>query len=249
MGTFVRDAPSDFRRHAGGTRSSAVHAAAGVLFALVLLAKPQVSFAAPASDTDGDGYDDMTELANGYSPYGPGKLAETDTDGDGLSDADEIVFGSDPLRPDTDGDGFPDGLEVLNAFDPTLGGGARLKKRIVISLASQTLDYSIGPKHLGSFKVSTGKARTPTPVGVFAIRDKKPRAWSAHAKLYMPYWMPFIGTQYGLHELPEWPDGTKEGQWHLGTPASGGCVRLGVGPAKTLYEWSEIGTEVEIKKA
>lgn len=61
--------------------------------------------------------------------------------------------------------------------------------------------------------------------------------------------MPFIGTQYGIHELPEWPNGVKEGTGHLGTAVSGGCVRLGIGPAKALYDWAEVGTEVEIRKS
>ena len=60
--------------------------------------------------------------------------------------------------------------------------------------------------------------------------------------------MPFIGTKYGLHELPEWPGGKKEGEDHLGTPVSGGCIRLGVGAAKELYEWADVGTEVIISK-
>lgn len=205
--------------------------------------------AAPtATDQDGDGYDDATELAHGYSPFGPGTLAQDDADHDGLSDADELTFGSDPLNADTDGDGYPDGEEVRQGFDPTESGGAKLKKRIAITLATQTLKYYLGPKEIGSFPVSSGKASTPTPVGTFAIQDKKPRAWSAHAHLYMPWWMPFIGTQFGIHELPEWPNGVKEGQGHLGTPVSGGCVRLGIGPAKTLYDWAEVGTEVDIAK-
>lgn len=201
-----------------------------------------------AVDHDGDGFDDATELANGYSPFGSGKLSDNDADADGLSDADELAFGTDPLLADTDNDGFLDGVEVTDGYDPTVGDGAKLKKRIVITLSTQTLKYYLGPREVGAFKVSSGKASTPTPVGTYAIRDKKPRAWSAAAKLWMPYWMPFIGTTYGLHELPEWPNGFKEGVGHLGTPVSHGCVRLGVGAAKTLYEWAEIGTEVDIRK-
>ncbi len=171
-----------------------------------------------------------------------------DTDGDGLSDADEILYGTDPFNADSDHDGYPDGLEVQNGYDPTKPDGAKLKKRIVITLASQNLEYDLGPKTLGAYRISTGRPGHPTPVGTFAILDKKPRAWSNEAKLWMPWWMPFKGTSYGIHELPEWPGGKKEGANHLGTPVSGGCVRLGIGPAKTLYDWAEVGTEVIIKK-
>lgn len=37
-------------------------------------------------------------------------------------------------------------------------------------------------------------------------------------------------------------------KFYLGKPASHGCVRLGVGPAKLLYDWTEIGTKVIIKE-
>lgn len=199
------------------------------------------------ADTDGDGWDDKTEIENGYDPRGPGRLYETDSDGDGLSDADELLFGSSLMDPDTDGDGYPDGFEVEHGYDPTDPRPVKLKKWIEIVIPDQALTYHLGPKALGTFAVSTGRPGSPTPVGVFRINDKIPRAWSASAKLWMPYWMPFIGTKYGIHELPEWPGGFKEGEAHLGTPVSGGCVRLGVGAAKTLYEWAEVGTEVVIR--
>jgi lipoprotein-anchoring transpeptidase ErfK/SrfK len=52
--------------------------------------------------------------------------------------------------------------------------------------------------------------------------------------------------KYGLHELPEWPNGYKEGASHLGIPVSHGCVRLGVGAAVRVFNWVEIGTPVVI---
>jgi lipoprotein-anchoring transpeptidase ErfK/SrfK len=60
--------------------------------------------------------------------------------------------------------------------------------------------------------------------------------------------MAFIGSEYGIHELPEWPDGTKEGESHLGTPVSHGCVRLGRGDAQAVYDWVEVGTPVFIHR-
>jgi len=215
---------------------------------LVLVARPVFAGEPTAFDTDGDGYDDATEIANGWSPYGPGRLAENDADGDGLVDGDELRYGTDPRVADTDGDGYDDGTEVKNAYDPLDRGGGKLKKRVVISLAEQELTYYLGNVVQATHPVSTGRPGYATPTGTYAILDKLPRAWSASAHLWMPYWMPFIGTKYGLHELPEWPGGAKEGEDHLGTPVSHGCVRLGVGAAKELYDWVDVGTEVTILK-
>lgn len=199
------------------------------------------------ADTDGDGYDDKTEIEAGYNPAGEGRLYESDRDGDGLSDADELLFGTGIMNPDSDGDGYPDGLEVEYGFDPAAPGGAKLRKWIEVVIPDQELTYHLGPKAIGTFAVSTGRPGAPTPTGTFRINDKIDRAWSRSAKLWMPYWMPFIGGLYGLHELPEWPGGIKEGEDHLGQPVSGGCIRLGIGAAKTLYDWVDVGTEIVIQ--
>ena len=218
-----------------------------LIAALLFLAAPAAQAGMPsATDADGDGYDDATEIANGYTPYGPGRLDAHDADGDGLTDAQELSYGTNPLVADTDGDGYADALEVAQGYDPRDPDPVKPKKRIVISIARQELTYYQGDVAVASHPVSTGRPGRPTPTGTFAVLDKIPRAWSASAKLWMPYWMPFIGTKYGLHELPEWPGGIKEGEDHLGTPVSGGCIRLGVGPAKELYEWADVGTEITI---
>lgn len=199
-----------------------------------------------SADTDGDGYPDGLEIEAGYHPNGFGRLYEADTDGDGLNDADELLFGSSLALADSDGDGYPDGAEVEAGYDPTNPEPVKLRKWIEVVIPEQRLTYHVGPKPIGEFTVSTGRPGAPTPVGTFRINDKIDRAWSVSARLWMPYWMPFIGTKYGLHELPEWPGGIKEGEDHLGQPVSGGCIRLGVGAAETLYEWVDVGTEITI---
>jgi L,D-transpeptidase-like protein/thrombospondin type 3 repeat protein len=130
-------------------------------------------------DHDGDGYDDATEVANGWSPYGLGRLDANDADGDGLTDGDELARGTEPLTADTDGDGFSDGDEVRNAYDPLDVAPTKLKKRIVISLAKQELTTYHGDVPLATHRVSTGRPGMPTPTGTYAVLDKKPRAWSA----------------------------------------------------------------------
>lgn len=218
-----------------------------LLAAAFLAFLPSAALAADPFDSDGDGYDDATEMANGYTPYGPGRLDAHDADADGLTDGFEIAFGTDPREADTDGDGYGDATEIASGYDPLDAAPKKAGKRIEIDLSEQTLTAYLGGKALASHPVSTGRPGHPTPVGTFAINDKIPRAWSARARLWMPWWMPFIGTTYGIHELPEWPGGAKEGEASLGRPVSGGCVRLGVGPAKELFDWADIGTPVVIK--
>jgi len=121
-------------------------------------------------------------------------------------------------------------------------------KYIEVNLTHQMLYTIDGTQLVNSYKVSTGKWSMPTPIGDYVINNKDPRAYSSKYGLYMPYWMAFIGSEYGIHELPEWPDGRKEGESHLGTPVSHGCVRLGRGSAEEVYNWSEIGTPIFIHK-
>ncbi len=170
-----------------------------------------------------------------------------DTDNDGLIDILETRFGTDPTKKDTDGDTFEDGLEIQMAYSPTSSQPIRLEKTIFIKLKTQTMEKRVGGIAVKAFKVSSGLPGTPTPPGEYKVLNKNVRAWSKSAKLWMPYWMAFSTKGYGVHELPEWPGGKKEGANHIGKPASHGCVRLGVGPAKEMYDWAPIGTRIAIE--
>jgi len=118
-------------------------------------------------------------------------------------------------------------------------------KYIDINLSSQIMTIFEEGRLLDSFLVSSGKMGMNTPKGEFAVRNKAPRVWSRAYGLYMPYWMAIVPDgKFGIHELPEWPGGYKEGANHLGIPVSHGCVRLGVGPAQRVFEWAEISTPI-----
>ena len=198
-------------------------------------------------DTDGDGYSDWNELVNGFSPHNaiPVKMENNDLDSDGLSDRMELNFHTNLTKADTDGDGYSDGIEIENGFNPLDIEKNKLEKRIEINLAQQELSYFLGGVRMDTFIVSSGKAGMYTPMGYYEIDGKSERAWSSYG-LWMPYWMSLQNGYFGIHELPEWPDGTKEGEDHLGVPVSHGCIRLGVGPAEFLYNWSPVGTKVFI---
>lgn len=120
-------------------------------------------------------------------------------------------------------------------------------KYIDINLSSQVMVLFENGTPLDAYMVSSGKRGMDTPKGEYHIQNKTPRAWSKTYGLYMPYWMAIVPSgKYGIHELPEWPGGYKEGANHLGTPVSHGCVRLGVGPAETVYDWAPVGTLVVV---
>jgi lipoprotein-anchoring transpeptidase ErfK/SrfK len=102
-------------------------------------------------------------------------------------------------------------------------------------------------RSVDAYIISSGKRGMDTPKGDFQIYNQALRPWSKKYSLYMPYWQAITSDgQFGIHELPEWPGGYKEGANHLGTPVSHGCVRLGIGAAKRVFEWAAIGTPVVI---
>jgi len=200
-------------------------------------------------DLDNDGYTNEQEIENNYSPYNPGavKIDKSDMDKDGLSDYWELKFKTDPLNSDTDSDGYTDGKEIDMAYNPLSSLTGKLPIKIGIDLKKQELTYFVANEPWKIFTVSTGKASMPTPKGTFYIANKSSKAWSKTYKLWMPYWLGLGKSQVGIHELPLWPNGYREGEDHLGKPVSHGCIRLGIGPAKYLYDRVGTGTEVIIK--
>lgn len=120
-------------------------------------------------------------------------------------------------------------------------------KYIDIDIASQTMVIFENGIALDAYLISSGKRGMDTPKGNFQVYNKAPKPWSKQYSLFMPNWMAITPDgKYGIHELPEWPGGYKEGANHLGIPVSHGCVRLGVGSAERVYAWAEIGTPIII---
>ncbi len=120
-------------------------------------------------------------------------------------------------------------------------------KYIDINIANQVMTLFENGQALDAYMISSGKRGMDTPTGEFAVQNKALRPWSKRYGLYLPYWQAITPDGlYGIHELPEWPGGYKEGENHLGIPVSHGCVRLGVGAAERLYAWSEVGTPIVI---
>lgn len=120
-------------------------------------------------------------------------------------------------------------------------------KVIDVDLTKQIMSvYGFGELK-GLYKVSTGMTGMKTPIGKFKISRKSAFYWSNACSCRLPYAMEFF-AQKGLfiHELPYFPEKGQEGAASLGNPVSHGCVRLGTGDAKEVYDFAEIGTPVII---
>ena len=135
--------------------------------------------------------------------------------------------------------------DMLEAFGPkTLKPGQYLWRdipvdgpsRVVVSLSDQLAFLYKGDALVAVSTISSGASKTPTPTGIFNVREKKTMHRS---RKYENAPMPFAQfiDQYGvaLHagHLP-------------GHPASHGCVRLPSKFAAKLFQTTEVGTTVLI---
>jgi lipoprotein-anchoring transpeptidase ErfK/SrfK len=113
---------------------------------------------------------------------------------------------------------------------------------IDIDLSEQTLRAYEGSELVGSFLVSTGINKYPTETGQYHIYVKYLSSLMHGEDYYLPdvpYSMYYSGD-FSIH-------GT---YWHhnFGTPMSHGCVNMDISEAEWLFNWSAIGTLVNIHR-
>ncbi len=111
---------------------------------------------------------------------------------------------------------------------------------IDVDLSEQRLYAYEGDVLINSFIVSTGTWQTPTVTGSYKVWVKLRSAAMSGPGYYLPdvpYIMYFYGD-YGIH-------GT---YWHnnFGTPMSHGCVNLSTPDAEWVYNFSKVGTVVNV---
>jgi tetratricopeptide (TPR) repeat protein len=122
-------------------------------------------------------------------------------------------------------------------------------KRVEINISRQRLYGYEGDNMVFNWAVSTGLPGRDTAAGHFQVLSKIPMAYSYIWSLSMPYWLGiyYVGhVENGIHALPIRPNGTVMWGGLLGQKASYGCIILNNQNAKTLYNWVEIGTKVDI---
>lgn len=97
------------------------------------------------------------------------------------------------------------------------------------------------------FICSTGRDRTPTPIGKYALTYKVP-SFGQNKGYMCKYAFGFIGTTYLYHSIIYDKTGTYllENKGVLGKKASDGCIRFSVDYAKWFYDNMIPGTTVYI---
>jgi len=140
----------------------------------------------------------------------------------------------------------------------TAAAVATSNRKIVLELGKRTISLWEGNKVLGKWPVAIGDPETPTPTGVYSIRNKvtNPQYQSTKSGKNNPIigangplgdrWMGFHATskdQFGIHGTPPaWA-------WavHQGAAVTHGCVRM-LGPhVRALFDQVDVGTPVEVK--
>jgi hypothetical protein len=126
-------------------------------------------------------------------------------------------------------------------------------KNIEVDLSEQKMWIKVGDIVVREFRVSTGKASTPTPVGTTKIIEKKQVRVAAKSPHYiMPKWMMFRKGGYGIHALPSLANDRgvfwREALSHIGSPRSHGCIRLLPKDAEFAYNFADVGTTVTVHR-
>jgi hypothetical protein len=116
------------------------------------------------------------------------------------------------------------------------------ERSVIISLTDQMMWVFEDDSIIQRFPVSTGVPAHRTPTGSYRVHNKAPRAYSNRYECWMLQWQAITPDgMIGMHSL----EGTSYLR-RLGSVASHGCIRLSHENAQWLYDWSEIGTPVDI---
>lgn len=118
-------------------------------------------------------------------------------------------------------------------------GQAVPSKHVVIDLTDQKLYAYENLQKVMEFHISTGRKGMETPLGEFFIQQKQVqgRALKKYGGAKLPYAQRLRGhiLIHGYKSVPRYPD-------------SHGCIRMRPADAKTLFNWTRIGTPVTLTK-
>ena len=109
--------------------------------------------------------------------------------------------------------------------------------KVVIDTLTQLFYVYKGEKLVGVATISTGSKGRETPLGFWAVMNKKVKGYSRkYDNAPMPFMQMYDHKGIAFHAGP-----------NPGYPASHGCVRLPLKFAERLYGMTQIGTKVVIE--
>lgn len=130
---------------------------------------------------------------------------------------------------------------ATNTFTPTSLPVITTDRWILVKLSEQMLYAYEGDQIVNSFLVSTGLANTPTVVGQFTVYIKYRYTNMSGPGYFLAdvEYTQYFYKDYGIHAAT----------WHnnFGTPMSHGCVNMRLEDAEWLFDWTKIGTLVNIQ--
>ena len=127
-------------------------------------------------------------------------------------------------------------------------------RSLLVDLSEQQLYVKLGEDVVRTFPVSTGAAKTPTPVGETTITLKQDVRVAHKSPYYiMPKFQWFRSGGYGFHALPSLGRAHSGVFWtearnHIGIPVSHGCIRLLPEDADWLFDYTVIGSKVVVQR-
>jgi lipoprotein-anchoring transpeptidase ErfK/SrfK len=119
--------------------------------------------------------------------------------------------------------------------------------RIEVDLLKQVTYVFYKDELVKEMICSGGTEEKPTPPGEFTTTQKENYFWSDKYSMGAYYWIRFY-KEYLFHSVPFDADNVMIAQENekLGSPASHGCIRLGLEDAKWMYEMLPLGIKVLI---
>lgn len=125
-------------------------------------------------------------------------------------------------------------------------------KRIEVDLTNQTTSAYEGDNLIYRFTVSTGKwNRTPTGTYKIWTKVRKQKMSGGSKELGTYYYLPnvsYVMFFYNNKTPKKYGYSFHEAYWHnnFGVPMSHGCINMKLADSKLLYEWADVGTQVNI---
>lgn len=132
-------------------------------------------------------------------------------------------------------------------------------KRIIVDLTYQRLTAYENGRTLFSWKISSGIEGNPTSPGIYQILTHDEIAHGSSFNLcgaqgcgqwkmnwFMGVYEVRPGLMNGFHGAVELPNGALLNGGFVGVPATYGCIMSLDDNARSLYDWAEVGTLVEI---